>query len=184
MRFWTASFCAAAVAGLSACAGSSNSGTSYTPLAAPLSSSLVTTDKGQVQGVNSGGVRSFLGIPFAAAPTGPLRFAAPQPHAAWTTTLNATVAGTPCPQNGQTTISEDCLNLNVFTPAAGSGPLPVYVFIYGGGFSGGSNISYDASKLAATGIVVVVPNYRVGILGWFASAALDDGNGDTGDYGI
>jgi para-nitrobenzyl esterase len=155
-----------------------------------LDPSVVATDKGSVRGTVSGAVRTFLGIPYAAAPTGANRFMAPQPAAAWTTTFDATKAGSVCPQAagpfGQLQdTTEDCLNLNVTTPAFGASGLPVLFWIHGGAFVSGSGVYYNAAKLATTGnIVVVTVNYRLGVLGFLASPALDDGTGNTGNYGI
>ncbi len=149
----------------------------------------VVTDKGPVHGMAAAGVREFLGIPYAAPPVGPLRFAAPQPHAAWTAPLDATKPGNVCPQlqtpfGPLQNTSEDCLDLNVTAPS-GAANLPVMVWIHGGGFLSGSGSFYDGSKLAATGnIVFVSVNYRLGALGFLAHAALDGGNGNTGNYGI
>ncbi|MGA8193373.1 MAG: carboxylesterase family protein, partial [Acetobacteraceae bacterium] len=105
---------------------------------------LVRTTEGSVQGFVNNGVNSFLGIPFAAAPVGALRWQPPQPRAAWTQTLDATKFGNTCPQitelgvfAGPVSVTEDCLFLNVFTPshgaAVGSKKLPVLVWIHGGG---------------------------------------------------
>ncbi len=149
----------------------------------------VLTDKGSVHGMTVAGLREFLGVPYAAPPVGALRFAAPQPHAAWTAPLDATKPGNVCPQP-QTAFgplqntSEDCLDLNVTTPS-GAANLPVMVWVHGGGFISGSGSFYDASKLVATGnIVVVTVNYRLGVLGFLAHPGLDAGNGNTGNYGI
>lgn len=145
---------------------------------------LVTTDKGSVRGALTASARQFLGIPYAAPPTGSLRFAAPQPRAAWTRPQDATKAGPVCPQTGQTT-TEDCLYLNVWTPWPASGSLPVYVFVHGGGFALGGGSLYDGTALATSGnVVVVTVNYRLGIYGFLANPALDDGSGNTGNYAI
>ena len=175
------------VALLSGCASSNSV---FTPQV--VSSDVVTTASGMVKGTLLSGVRRFLGIPYAAAPTGALRFKAPQARAPWKTTLNATAAGAECPQLGRggiggQTITEDCLFLNVWTPypVSENAYLPVMVFVHGGGFSGGAGSQYDGSWLAGQGgIVVVTLNYRLGVLGYLASPALDDGNLDTGNYGL
>ncbi len=76
------------------------------------------TDKGDVVGTREGAIDAFLGVPYAAPPVGDLRFRPPQPHASWTTPVQATRVATPCPQVRPTNIgSEDCLYLNVYTPA-------------------------------------------------------------------
>jgi len=104
------------------------------------SSLLVQTDKGLVQGYTSKNVDKWRGIPYAAPPVGDLRFALPQPAAAWTGTIEATLAGPICPQlyglfPGQWSGKEDCLYANIYAPAnrSLSEPLPVLVWIYGGG---------------------------------------------------
>jgi para-nitrobenzyl esterase len=147
---------------------------------------IVQTDTGMVRGAAENGVRSFLGIPFAAPPVGPLRFRPPQPPAAWRGVRDALHAGPECPQAGSSTqdTTEDCLYLNVWTPA-GATKRPVFVFIYGGGFTQGTGAAYDGSLLSATGnIIVVTMNYRNGIFGFLASAALNEGGTTTGNYGI
>ena len=144
---------------------------------------VVQTDKGSVRGSGAGGVRTFLGIPFAAPPVGPLRFSAPRPAAPWTGVRDATQPAAECPQTGSSTqnTTEDCLYLNVWTPANAS-KLPVLVFIYGGGFTQGNGAAYDGSWFAATGkIIVVTMNYRNGIFGFLANRALGSA---TGNYGI
>jgi len=107
---------------------------------ASFSSLLVQTDKGLVQGYTSKNVDKWRGIPYAAPPVGELRFAMPQPAAPWTGTVEATLAGPICPQlyglfPGQWSGKEDCLYANIYAPAnrSLSEPLPVLVWIYGGG---------------------------------------------------
>jgi para-nitrobenzyl esterase len=146
---------------------------------------VVQTDKGSVRGTiaNADGVRAFLGIPFAAPPVSALRFSAPKPAAAWTGVRDATKPGPACPQATQTA-TEDCLYLNVWAPVNAS-KAPVYVFIYGGGFVNGNAASYNGSLLSAAGnIIVVTLNYRIGIFGFLANSALDNGGTTTGNYGI
>lgn len=147
---------------------------------------IVQTDKGAVRGSIVNGVRVFMGIPFAAPPVGPLRFSAPKPAAAWTGVRDAMQAGPACPQTGPPVqnATEDCLFLNVWAPVNAS-KLPVLVFLYGGGFVLGTGAAYDGSLLAATGkVIVVTMNYRNGILGFLANAALDSHGTLTGNYGI
>lgn len=141
----------------------------------------VSTQYGPVQGFVSGNVDRFYGIPFAAPPVGALRWRPPQPPAPWSTVLQARAFAPHCPQpeiydgfNSPST-NEDCLYLNVFTPAGAKAgeQLPVMFWIFGGGFEGGESDDYDGSKLAAQGHVVVVTiNYRVGVLGTFALPTL------------
>jgi para-nitrobenzyl esterase len=158
---------------------------------------MVPTDKGPVQGMVMGQTRVFLGIRYAAPPTGPLRWKPPQPAAAWSGTADATMLGAYCPQLaalGNTPMagtSEDCLTLNVWTPLASSvAPRPVMVWIHGGGFTigSGSDPTYDGQSLSeATGAVVVTLNYRLGPLGFLAHPALDQEDpthAASGNYGF
>ena len=114
--------------------------------AQPSGSSLVVTAAGAVRGTVAAGCGSFLGIPYAAAPVGALRWRPPRPHAAWHGIRNATAFGSPCPQVaslfGPPSTNEDCLFLNVFTPpsADSRSDFPVMVWIHGGGL-----VSGDAS---------------------------------------
>ncbi len=148
---------------------------------------LVKTDKGSVAGKMSadGQVREFLGIPYAAAPVGPLRWQAPQPAAKWKGVRQATSFGSHCMQPtifadivfrdpGQ---SEDCLTLNVWTPSAASrkdAKLPVMVWIHGGGFIVGASSEprQDGEHLAHKGVILVSMNYRLGIFGFLTSSEL------------
>lgn len=156
------------------------------PAAAPTT---VGTDAGQVRGVAGDGVREFRGVPYASPPTGDLRWRAPQPVAHWSGVRDASTYSPVCPQqppspNGQ---SEDCLYLNVTTPDGvdASRPLPVIVFIHGGGFELGEGADYDTTKLAKAGAVVVTINYRLGLLGFLAHPALaEKPGGAAGNYGL
>jgi para-nitrobenzyl esterase len=173
-------------------------------LASPLSSRAadqlkVRTDKGKVQGKLSddGQVRIFLGISYAAAPTGTLRWKPPQPEAKWKGVREATQFGDRCMQPdifhdmhfrdpGE---SEDCLNLNVWTPAKDKhAKLPVMVWIYGGGFVAGatSEPRQDGTHLAHKGVVVVSMNYRLGLFGFLALPGLADESSQhgAGNYGL
>ena len=141
------------------------------------------TAAGPVTGVVTGDVAAYKGIPFAAPPVGDLRWRAPQPVKPWTAVLAADHYAADCmqkPFGGDaaplgTPPAEDCLYLNVWTPAArGAAKLPVMVWIYGGGFvNGGSSPAvYDGSAFARRGIVFVSFNYRLGRFGFFAHPAL------------
>jgi para-nitrobenzyl esterase len=160
---------------------------------------VVATESGQVAGAVVGGVASWKGIPFAEAPVGPLRWRAPQPAAPWSGVRQATAYGHDCmqlpfPSDAAplgTTPSEDCLTLNVWSPAArpgakAKGALPVIVWIYGGGFvnGGSSPPTYAGARLARQGVVVVSFNYRLGRFGFFGHPALsreiDQGELDDG----
>jgi para-nitrobenzyl esterase len=160
---------------------------------------LVTVDSGTLQGFAGEvpGIRVFEGIPFAAPPVGDLRWREPGPVVPWTGVLMATRFG-PRPMQGSLYSdmrfrdkgpSEDCLYLNVWTPAKAAGEkLPVMVWIYGGGFEAGaaSEPRQDGGRLATKGVVVVSMNYRLGIFGFFAHPGLtaEAAGGPLGCYGI
>lgn len=160
---------------------------------------LVKTHSGKVQGTMSidGQVRAFLGVPFAAPPVGPLRWKAPQPVARWHGVRAATGFGSRCMQPGifpdmifhDPGPSEDCLTLNVWTPAQKKrAKLPVMVWIFGGGFVAGgtSEARQDGEYLARKGVIVVSMNYRLGIFGFFAhpELAAESPNHASGNYGL
>ncbi len=153
---------------------------------------LINTVEGPVHGALKGDVRVFSAIPYAAPPVGPLRFRPPQPVVAWSTVFEAIKAPPACPQvasgdpAGRESRTEDCLYLNVWAPvkATHAQPLPVMVWIHGGGFNGGFSgaSQYDAIHLSGEGDVVVVSiNYRLGLLGLMMSSALD-GQEQSGNY--
>ena len=157
----------------------------------------IQTDAGPVTGLSADGVAAYKGIPFAAPPVGPLRWKAPQPVTPWTAVRAAEAYASDCmqkPFGGDaaplgTPPAEDCLYLNVWTPAAGGGsPLPVMVWIYGGGFvNGGSSPAvYDGSAFARRGVVFVSMNYRIARFGFFAHPALtaETPKGALGNYGF
>ncbi|XP_038054546.1 uncharacterized protein LOC119726772 [Patiria miniata] len=131
-------------------------------------------------------VTRYTAIPYAEPPTGERRFAKPVPKAPWEDVLNATVYGPSCPQPGlnMADMDEDCLLLNVYVPhdaVASSGPLPVMIFIHGGGFTSGQSMTYDGTILALHGQVVVVNiNYRLGLFGFLSTG--DDSA--PGNYGL
>lgn len=149
----------------------------------------VSTASGPVCGIAVNGVSEWLGIPYAAAPVGPLRWQPPQPHAPWATTLQATAFGSECTQPTSLTSalplagSENCLFLNVWRPP-GTTPgarLPVMFHIHGGGLRTGSGAA-DYTLLATTGHEVIVSiNYRLNIFGFLADSALGP---HSGDYGL
>lgn len=154
----------------------------------------VATPHGLLAGdTGTAGLAVFRGIPYAAAPTGANRWRAPQAPAPWAGIRPAREAAPRCVQRGfavaaeQALTSEDCLYLNVWTPAQDtSAKLPVMVWIHGGGFLGGagSDAQYDGAALAAKGAVVVTLNYRLGAFGFFAHPALTAEAGYSGNYGI
>lgn len=156
----------------------------------------VRIDSGVLRGTASDGVIAFKGIPFAAAPIGALRWRAPQPPASWRGVRDATRYGADCMQKPfpsdaaplGTAPAEDCLYANVWRPARSAAPLPVMVWIYGGGFvnGGASPPTYAGDALARQGIVVVSFNYRVGRFGTFAHpqlSAADPDGGRLANYG-
>lgn len=159
----------------------------------------VKTDKGKVQGYVStdGQIRIFKGIPYAAPPVGPLRWKPPQPAAKWHGTRQATSYGYHCMQPvlwpdmifHDPGPSEDCLTLNVWTPAKDKkAKLPVMVWIYGGGFTAGttSEARQDGENLAHKGVIVVSMNYRLGIFGFFVhpELAAESPQHASGNYGL
>jgi para-nitrobenzyl esterase len=151
---------------------------------------------GEVQGVVADGIAVFKGIPFAAPPVGDLRWKAPQPLKAWTGIRKADDfapgrmqdTGMAKKMGDKGNVSEDCLYLNVWTPAKSPAEkLAVIVWIYGGGFSGGmtSVPMYDGTKLAQKGVVMVSIAYRVGPFGFLAHPELSRESGKgSGNYGI
>jgi len=163
-----------------------------------MAQTVVKTHSGSVKGVVEGQVVAYKGIPFAQAPVGDLRWRAPQPVAAWKGVKPADHFGPDCMQiphksatpTPEPNLSEDCLYLNVWTPAqqAKKKKLPVMVWIYGGGFTNGAS-SWPASsgtRFAEDGVVLVSFNYRVGRFGFFAHPALtqEAAGAPFGNYGI
>ncbi len=151
---------------------------------------LVTTAAGAITGVAADDVVSYRGIRYAAPPTGPHRWAPPQPVAPWAGVLAADRAGPPCPQGPAVPqASEDCLYLNVWVPRRrGNEKLPVMFWSYGGGFVAGSGADpkFDGSALARRGVVVVTFSYRLGLLGYLAHPQLSAESPDrvSGNYGM
>lgn len=164
----------------------------------------VKTEYGLLQGVpgKHTSVRVFKGVPFAAPPVGDLRWRAPRKPAAWQGIRNASQFSSACTQTilherkpwtrefmAHDTVSEDCLYLNIWTPASTPGAkLPVFVFIHGGAFTEGSGSVpvYDGEGLARKGLVMVTINYRLGLFGFFTHPELtkeSDHNG-SGNYGL
>jgi para-nitrobenzyl esterase len=158
---------------------------------APLAASAATarTDSGLVRGAQAGGVVAYEGVPYAAPPVGPLRWREPQPVAAWRGARPATAFAPACPQLGVSMpgeppprTDEDCLYLNVWAPErAKAGPLPVMVFIPGGGYENGATSLplYWGDQLARRGVVVVT-------LGFLAHPELtaESPQKVSGDYGL
>jgi len=158
----------------------------------------VKIEQGKLHGklINVGKVRAFLGIPFAAPPVGALRWRAPKPAAHWKGERDATKYGAHCVQTPfedmsfqDAGASEDCLYLNVFTPAdaRGSTKLPVMFWIHGGGYFSGSASEprHNGDFLPAKGAVLVTINYRLGVFGFLATEELmQEGGGSAGNYGL
>ena len=157
----------------------------------------IATKSGKVAGTRLGsGVKAYLGLPFAKPPTGALRWKPPQPMS-WSGVWNADRKGAECIQvlrphdinhYGEEASGEDCLTLNIWTPAeakAGEGR-PVIVFIYGGGGTIGSSgmANYDGENAAKRGAIFVNLNYRVGLMGYMAHPELTaEQGGHSGNYG-
>ncbi len=166
---------------------------------------VIAVESGKVKGVYNelSGITTFKGIPFAAPPVGDLRWKAPQPVEPWEGVKQCTefsaspIQATPMPFRMWTQeyiapkepLSEDCLYLNVWTPAKdATEKRPVFVYIYGGGFSsGGSAVPiYDGEEMAKKGLVFISINYRVGTLGFLAHPELtaESLNNASGNYGL
>lgn len=151
----------------------------------------VEVEQGRLQGIGEAGLAIFKGIPFAAPPVDELRWKAPQPPATWEGIKEAyEYAPSPYQPGGNPSgMSEDCLYLNIWSPAKTKDEkLPVMVWIYGGGFSFGSTAGSvtDGKNLAQKGVVVVSIAYRVGQLGFLAHPDLSAENEEnaSGNYGL
>ena len=163
-----------------------------------MDSPVVTIQDGALRGAREGGVCVWRGIPYGVAPTGRGRFHPCQPAQPWQGVREATRFGLICPQPPDPMDAlfglepppsgEDCLSLNVWTPAAADGARrPVMVWIHGGGFENGSSayLWYDGTSFARDGDVVVVSlNYRLGPLGFLCLDELDDDLGGSGNAGL
>ncbi|HEU5229481.1 MAG TPA: carboxylesterase/lipase family protein [Ktedonobacteraceae bacterium] len=164
-----------------------------------MSDAIVETRSGKVRGVSRDAVSVWKGIPFAQPPLGALRFRPPLPPDPWTDVRDATKFGPIAPQvsaplsalfgsgNADIPTGEDCLYLNVWSPAADGKKRPVLVWIHGGGFVGGSGSTpwYDGTSFAARGdIVVVTLNYRLGVLGFLYLGEVVGEEYASGNYGL
>ncbi|MEU3459483.1 carboxylesterase family protein [Streptomyces sp. NPDC006733] len=155
-------------------------GAAASPHSARQGDPVVRTDRGLIRGVDHGSYSTFDGVPYAAPPTGPLRWRAPRPATAWRGVRDATTAAQRCvqmpaPGAGAVVGSEDCLYLNVTRPAAepAGHRRPVLVWMHGGAFLGGAGSDYRPEQLAVRGdTVVVTVNYRLGIFGYFGHPGL------------
>jgi len=130
---------------------------------------IIHTTCGALRGEQSSGVLQFRGVPFAEPPVGPLRFRAPVPVKPWTGERDATQFAAAAMQAGELGIkqSEDCLYLNIWAPE-GRGPCPVYVWIHGGGFTGGHAFEsmYDGMEITKEGVICISVAYRLGVFGF------------------
>jgi para-nitrobenzyl esterase len=136
---------------------------------------VVSTPSGKLRGEIADNIRIFRGVPFAEPPIGPLRFRAPVPAKRWKGTRAATAFSAAPFQPNQPKIlqSEDCLYLNLWAPT-GKGPFPVFVWIHGGGYTGGQSFApiFDGTVFAQQGILVVTVAYRLGVFGFMDLAPL------------
>ncbi|WP_220129779.1 carboxylesterase/lipase family protein [Sphingomonas chungangi] len=145
---------------------------------------LATVAEGRLRGVGEGGVNRFLGVPYAAAPLGALRFKAPAPHPGWSEVRDCTQPGPTAPQAQTPDFpgldlvplvgagwrqGSEFLQANIWAPE-GAKDAPVMVFIHGGAFVGGSNDApvQDGTRFARSGVLLVSINYRLGVEGWLA----------------
>ncbi len=170
------------------------------PATAATTSPHARLDTGEIVGEAAGDVSIFRGLPYAAPPTGPLRWKPPQPARPWPESRQAQLFGPACPQQGSPGVtditryggapeptSEDCLTVNVWAPARSSGgPAPVMVWFHGGSgrMGAGSLPYYDGAAFARDGVVLVTVNYRLGHLGALAHPALTREGGQLGSYAL
>ena len=160
---------------------------SSTATAAP-----VRAGAGLLDSIRDGDLIVYKGVPFAAPPVGDLRWRAPQPVKPWSGVREADAFGPACMQppgggTGGAPVSEDCLYLNVWRPAKASGPLPIMLFVHGGGVTSGTGAVplLWGDNLARKGVIAVTINYRLGPLGWLALPELSRESGKgSGDYGL
>lgn len=164
---------------------------------------IVNTQDGKIEGYSDNGIQIYKGIPFAQPPVGELRWKAPQPVLPWEGIKECKEFGPSPVQNKPEPflcwteefiakpepLNEDCLYLNIWSPAEKADKkLPVFVWIYGGGLNSGSaNCDiYDGLEMAKQGVVFVSLNYRVGVLGFMAHPELskETGNNASGNYGF
>ena len=158
---------------------------------------IVKTANGSLEGIDESGIRTFKGVPFAQPPVGDLRWKEPQPVKDWQGVRKADKFGPRAMQRAvfgdmnfrSDGVSEDCLYLNVWTPAKSANEhLPVLVYFYGGGFiaGDGSEPRYDGESTARHGIVAITVNYRLNVFGFFAHPELtkESPHHSSGNYGL
>jgi para-nitrobenzyl esterase len=162
----------------------------------PVSAAVVSTESGLVQGTATDDIAVYKGVPFAAPPIGELRWREPQPTKAWRGVRVMDTFAPACMQTGVSmpgetppAVSEDCLYLNIWTPAkSADAHLPVMVWIYGGGLFNGSAAMplYWGDRLARKGAIVVTFGYRVGPFGFLAYPELtqESPHHSSGNYGF
>ena len=163
-----------------------------TPAKTPATNPTVSISTGQLRGsLTADGVAVFKNIPFAQPPVGDLRWKEPIPAKAWTSVRDATAFGPMCHQNDNKQLphSEDCLQLNVWTPTwPRKSSVPVMVWFHGGGNFAGSGVEplFNGEILARNGVVLVTTNYRLGIFGFFAHPELtkESAHHASGNYGL
>jgi para-nitrobenzyl esterase len=155
-----------------------------------------STESGTISGIRESGLHIYKGVPFAAPPVGDLRWRPPAPVTPWTGTRKAEAFAPACMQAGVSmpgetppSVSEDCLYLNIWTPAKSAQErLPVIVWIYGGGYINGSASMplYWGDQLAHKGVIVVTIGYRLGPLGFLAHPELtrESAQHSSGNYGL
>jgi len=155
---------------------------------------VVQTSAGRVSGAVGAGVLRFVGVPYAAPPVGARRFRPPAPPPPWEGVLPCTDARPACPQTPAVReryrplggYDEDCLTLNIWTPALDDAKRPVVLFLHGGGFTSGSGTVgvYDSRHFAEHGVVGVTCNYRLATLGFLHLDELFDGFAGSGNNGL
>jgi para-nitrobenzyl esterase len=147
-----------------------------------LNNATILTENGPLEGIVAAQMNQYLGIPYAAAPVGALRWIPPQSFGQWQGVFQATQFGNECPQAGGG--DENCLFLNIYTPDLET-KHAVMVWIHGGGLTSGAGSDFDPTPLVeGGGVVVVTINYRLGMLGFFAHTALDAEGHLAGNYGF
>jgi para-nitrobenzyl esterase len=156
----------------------------------------IVTESGPLKGITAGPLNEYLGIPYAAAPLGALRWLPPKSFGKWHGVFQATQFGNECSQLpslfGRPPFSENCLFLNVYMPKQkkhrgedeSDDGLPVMVWIHGGALVVGGGDVFDPTPLVEQGVIVVTINYRLGLLGFFAQPALDAEGHLNANYGL